>query len=155
MGGVLELLERDFFLSWSDIGNWIVCFQLYHQPYFTIPELCLPPLLCCTHTPPKCSTGTLLLLGYLLKFLKSLQRNTCHVATCSNLFSKITKQFIDQHHQTLYHTQKSADKERQRYLSLPVPAGAVPTIPTQRHCKQWARAGTRPPWTSRCQTDYG
>lgn len=37
-----------FFLSWSDMRNWIVCFHLYHQPYFIIPELCLPPLLCCT-----------------------------------------------------------------------------------------------------------
>lgn len=36
-----------------------------------------------------------------------------------------------------------------------VPAGAVPTIPTQRHCKQRARAGTRRSWASLCQIDYG
>lgn len=55
VGGALELSEREkhclffFFLSWSDMGNWIVCFQL-HQPYIAIPELCLPQLLCCTNT---------------------------------------------------------------------------------------------------------
>lgn len=65
-----------------------------------------------------------------------------HVA---NLFSKLTKQSVDQSHQPLYHTQSSAEKERPGYLSL-----AVPTIPSHQ-----ARAGTRRSWASLCQTDWG
>lgn len=75
-----------------------------------------------------------------------------HVAS---LFSKITKQFIDQSQQAVYPTPSPAVKEGQGDLSVPVPAAAVPTVPTQRRCKQRARAGTGRSWPrcAKCPTD--
>lgn len=75
-----------------------------------------------------------------------------HVAS---LFSKITKQFIDRSQQAVYPTPSPAVKEGQGDLSVPAPAGAVPTVPTQRRCKQRARAGTGRSWASLCQIAYG
>lgn len=107
-----------FFLSWSDMGNWIACFLLYPQPYFRIPELCLSQLLCCTYTRlPSALQGHCCSLVIFWNVWSPCRKILAPLPHVANLFSKITKQFILPSHQPLYHTQSTAAKERHSYLS--------------------------------------
>lgn len=152
---MLELLERDLFFKLIRHGELNCLFSAVTSAIF-YNTWALPPPVAGLHLHlPSALQGhycSLVIFWNLLSPCREILAMLPHV---TNLFSKITKQFIDQSQQTVYPTPSPADKEGQGYLSVPVPAGAVPTIPTQRHCKQWARAGTGRSWASLCQIHYG
>lgn len=147
---------KGFFFKADQIwGTEFPAFSLYHQPYFTIPELCLLLLLCWTYTSSQMLYRDITapwLSSEMSKVPAEKHLPRCHMWQTSSL-----RQQSNPLARVIRHCiRPEALQVRRDKVTCPsVPAGAVPTIPTQRHCKQRARAGTRRSWASLCQIDYG